>query len=240
MPAPDTIAVAEKASLIVFIALFAIWEIRRPARPKRTTLESFDVIAILNVGVFSLACKWLLIPSAGYAHAPLGDLSLPAKAVAALVVIDFALYWIHRGMHSSLLWNAHRFHHSIREVNWLKGIYTSGTHITLYLAPQILIGFYLFGFSNLEMAIAVVVGYFVQMWQHANVSVNLGVLKYVFVTPQFHRMHHALSEDVRDRNFGAVLSVWDILFRTYVEPGTEDYEFGVVDDVPVVRGLIGV
>ena len=240
MPDLDTIAVAEKASLILFIVLFAIWEIRRPARPKRTILESFDVIAILNVSVFSLICKWLLTPSSGYAHAPLGDLSLPAKVIAALVAIDFTLYWIHRSMHSPLLWNSHRFHHSIREVNWLKGIYTSGTHITMYLAPQILIGFYVFGFSNLEMAIAVVVGYFVQMWQHANVTVNIGVLKYVFITPQYHRVHHALSADVRDKNFGAVLSVWDLLFGTYLEPGDEDYEFGVADEVPVVRGLIGV
>lgn len=236
----DTIAVAEKGALVVFVVLFAVWEIYRPARPKRTTLRAFDIVAVLNVGLFSLACKWLLTPSEGYAAALLGGLSLPAKIIAALIVIDFLLYWIHRGMHSPLLWNTHRFHHSIKEVNWLKGIYASGTHISMYVAPQILIGIYIFGFTRLEMALAFVIGYFVQLWQHANVSLNIGVLKYLFVTPQYHRRHHALGEDMRDRNFGAILSVWDVLFGTYVEPENETYEFGVAEEVPVVRGLLGV
>ena len=108
------------------------------------------------------------------------------------------------------------------------------------LAPQILIGHYVFGFSRIEMAMAVVIGYFVQLWQHANVTIDIGVLKYVFVTPQSHRIHHALAEEARDRNFGAVLSVWDVLFGTYVAPTHEDYALGVADDVPLVRGLVGV
>jgi sterol desaturase/sphingolipid hydroxylase (fatty acid hydroxylase superfamily) len=90
------------------------------------------------------------------------------------------------------------------------------------------------------MAIAVVTGYFVQLWQHANVTIEIGLLKYVFVTPQSHRLHHAFGEEVRDKNFGAVLSVWDVVFGTYVAPCDEDYALGVPDEVPVVRGLIGV
>lgn len=236
----DIVDIAEKGALVVFIVLFAVWEFVRPARPKRTTLEAFDLVAITNVGLFSLACKWALTPSEVYAAAPLGGLSLPSKIVAAIIVIDFTLYWIHRGMHTSPLWNTHRFHHSIREVNWLKGVYTSGTHITMYIAPQILVGIYVFGFTRLELVLAFVIGYFVQFWQHANISVNIGVLKYLFVTPQFHRRHHALGKDMRDRNFGAILSIWDVLFGTYAKPGNESYEFGVVEDVPVVRGLLGV
>jgi sterol desaturase/sphingolipid hydroxylase (fatty acid hydroxylase superfamily) len=143
-------------------------------------------------------------------------------------------------MHTGLLWNTHRFHHSVREMDWLKGAYMSGTHIAMYLAPQVLIGYYVLGFSRIEMAIAVVTGYFVQLWQHANVTIEIGLLKYVFVTPQSHRLHHAFGEEVRDKNFGAVLSVWDVLFGTYVAPSDEDYALGVPDEVPVVRGLIGV
>lgn len=236
----DTLALAEKAALILFVVLFIVWEARRPARSRRTTLQALDLIAVVNVGLFSLVCKWLLTPASGLESAPLGELPLAAKVVAALVTIDFSLYWIHRSMHSSWLWNTHRFHHSTTEMNWLKGIYTSGTHIALYLAPQVLVGYYLFGFSRIEMAIAVVIGYFVQLWQHANVSIEIGALKYLFVTPQSHRLHHALGEEVRDRNFGAVFSVWDVLFGTYLAPSHEDYELGIQHEVPVVRGLIGV
>jgi sterol desaturase/sphingolipid hydroxylase (fatty acid hydroxylase superfamily) len=236
----DAIAVAEKASLVLFVVLFAGWEALRPARPRRTLFQALDAIVVVNVGLFSVACKWLLTPSAGFAAAPLSQLPLAARIVAALVVIDFSLYWMHRGMHGALLWNTHRFHHSVKEMDWLKGIHMSGAHVALYLAPQMLIGYYLFGFSRIEMAAAVVIGYFVQLWQHANITIEIGALKYLFVTPQSHRLHHALGEELRDRNFGAVLSVWDVLFGTYVVPSHENYELGVADDVPVVRGLIGV
>jgi len=236
----DAIALAEKASLLLFVALFVVWEALRPARPRHTAIQALDLIVVANVGLFSVACKWLLTPAAVFAAAPLGDLHPAARILAALVVIDFTLYWLHRGMHSSALWNTHRFHHSIKEVNWLKGIYTSGTHIALYLAPQILIGYYVFGFTRVEMALAVVIGYFVQLWQHANVTIEIGVLKYLFVTPQSHRLHHASGIDVRNRNFGAVFSLWDVLFGTWRAPEHEQYELGVGERVPVVRGLLGV
>jgi sterol desaturase/sphingolipid hydroxylase (fatty acid hydroxylase superfamily) len=236
----NPIAIAELAALVVFVALFASWEACRPARPRRAAFQALDAIVLVNVGVFSAACKWLLTPAATFDAAPLVGLPFAAKFVVAVVVIDFALYWLHRGMHTGLLWNTHRFHHSVREMDWLKGAYMSGTHIAMYLAPQVLIGYYVLGFSRIEMAIAVVIGYFVQLWQHANVTIEIGLLKYVFVTPQSHRLHHAFGEEVRDKNFGAVLSVWDVLFGTYVAPSDEDYALGVPDEVPVVRGLIGV
>ena len=236
----DSFGLAEKASLILFVALFSVWEAQRPARPQRGKFEVLDIVVVVNVGLFSVACKWLLTPSVGFESAPLGGLPLAAKIIAALITIDFTLYWLHRSMHRPSLWNTHRFHHSVKDLDWLKGIYTSGTHIAIYVAPQVLIGYYVFGFSRIEMAIAVVISYFVQLWQHANVTIDIGVLKYLFVTPQSHRIHHALGEEFRDKNFGAVFSVWDVLFGTYVAPSHEDYELGTEDEVPIVRGLIGV
>jgi len=236
----DAIDLAEKASLILFVALFASWEALRPARSQPRNFVLLDLLVVANVALFSLACKWLLTPAAGFASAPLREMPLAARIVVALVTIDFTLYWLHRAMHSRWLWPTHRFHHSVRELDWLKGIYASGAHIAMYVAPQILLGLYLFGFSRLEMALAVVIGYFVQFWQHANVSIGIGALQFLFVTPQSHRLHHARGEDVRDRNFGSVLALWDVLFGTFTAPGREDYELGVEEDVPVVRGLIGV
>jgi sterol desaturase/sphingolipid hydroxylase (fatty acid hydroxylase superfamily) len=36
-----------------------------------------------------------------------------------------------------------------------------------------------------------------------------------------------------------VLSVWDVLFGTYVAPRHEDYELGIAERVPPARGLLG-
>lgn len=67
---------------------------------------------------------------------------------------------------------------------------------------------------------------------HGNIRTNLGPLRYVLVTPQFHRIHHSVERRHRDTNFGALFSIWDRLFGTqyrgydeYPETGIEDEAF---------------
>jgi sterol desaturase/sphingolipid hydroxylase (fatty acid hydroxylase superfamily) len=49
---------------------------------------------------------------------------------------------------------------------------------------------------------------------HSNIKSNLGMLRYILVTPQSHRIHHSLKMEHRDKNFGAIFSIWDHLFGT--------------------------
>jgi sterol desaturase/sphingolipid hydroxylase (fatty acid hydroxylase superfamily) len=73
---------------------------------------------------------------------------------------------------------------------------------------------------------------------HANVKVNLGWLGWVFVSPQFHRVHHSKDPEHLDTNFGAFLSIFDHLFGTahpsrsvYPETGIDDGQFPLEDRV---------
>jgi sterol desaturase/sphingolipid hydroxylase (fatty acid hydroxylase superfamily) len=50
---------------------------------------------------------------------------------------------------------------------------------------------------------------------HGNLRLNLGPLRYIFVTPQSHRVHHASGAAYRDRNFGFTFSIWDRIFGTH-------------------------
>ena len=154
-------------------------------------------------------------------------------------MVDFLLYWLHRAMHTKYLWKTHWFHHSVKRMNWLKGLYTSATHIVMYVTPQLILGYYLFGFTMLQMTGCLVATYFTQLWQHANITAKIGVLEYVFITPQAHRMHHSLNE-VRDHNFGALFCVWDRMFGTYVTPKDECYALGIDKEYGLLRGLLGV
>ena len=47
---------------------------------------------------------------------------------------------------------------------------------------------------------------------HANIKSNYGFLRYVFVTPQSHRIHHYLLPQHRDQNFGVIFCMWDRIF----------------------------
>ena len=45
----------------------------------------------------------------------------------------------------------------------------------------------------------------------------MGWLERFFNTPSHHRVHHAVNPQYLDRNYGAILIVWDRLFGTFVE-----------------------
>lgn len=68
---------------------------------------------------------------------------------------------------------------------------------------------------------------------HGNIRTNLGPLRYVFLTPQAHRVHHRRAAAWHDCNYGAVLSVWDRLFRTQ-SPHQDVYpETGIDEPFPI-------
>ena len=236
----DTEKLVELAALILLVGIFMFWEKRSPARNVNHRVSKFDLLVVLNLSLFSLLCK-TLIPYDAYwtSLAPFAKINSVLRYGGAVLSIDFILYWVHRFMHHRLLWKSHRFHHTPRELNWLTGLYTSGTHIAMYVIPQLLICFYIFGFTRVEMLIVVVLSYFVQFWQHANIDIDGGFLKYIFVTPSSHRVHHASGAKTFNTNFGAVFSFWDVLFGTYHHPTKDKYPLGVARRSSLFRNLVG-
>jgi sterol desaturase/sphingolipid hydroxylase (fatty acid hydroxylase superfamily) len=229
----------DKWLLGCFIVLFTIWEYFKPARRERFTISKMDLIAVFNLTLFSLLCKFALLPNEEWVKsAPLADTPFYIRIIIAIVIIDFLLYWLHRAMHTKHLWKTHWFHHSVEQMNWLKGLYTSATHILMYITPQLMLGYYLFGFSIFEMTCCLVATYFIQLWQHANITVKLGVLEYVLITPQAHRIHHSLN-GLRDSNFGALFCIWDRLFGTYSLHQDESFKLGTSQKHGLIRGLLG-
>lgn len=54
-------------------------------------------------------------------------------------------------------------------------------------------------------------------------------IELVFNTPSHHRVHHGVSTDCIDRNFGGVLIIWDRLFGTFsAEPEGGVRRYGLV------------
>jgi sterol desaturase/sphingolipid hydroxylase (fatty acid hydroxylase superfamily) len=55
-------------------------------------------------------------------------------------------------------------------------------------------------------------------------------LRYVLVTPQSHRVHHSIEPEHQDKNFGAILSIWDHLFGTQYRKYDEYPDTGITDN----------
>ena len=54
-----------------------------------------------------------------------------------------------------------------------------------------------------------------------------GWLQRVFIVPSHHRVHHGTNEVYLDKNFGAVLCIWDKAFGTF-QPEVEPARFGIL------------
>ena len=66
-----------------------------------------------------------------------------------------------------------------------------------------------------------------QFWIHTELCGKLGFLERFLNTPSHHRVHHAINPRYLDKNYGAVLIVWDRLFGTFIEED-EACVYGVV------------
>jgi sterol desaturase/sphingolipid hydroxylase (fatty acid hydroxylase superfamily) len=62
----------------------------------------------------------------------------------------------------------------------------------------------------------------VNVWEHANVKTPraLQLLSLLMVTPDFHRIHHSSEASHQSSNLGALFTIWDQLFGSFV-PLTE-------------------
>ncbi len=230
--------------LLIVVLFFDIMERRRPRiKIDRSRNLSLNILALCVVIFAGEAWKTLLKDglssfarrsdiAVGYLH----QLPSATKIILGLIIADLCLYWIHRIMHRRLLWPTHTFHHSIEELWWLSGSRTSLTHLLLFAIPQVFLADFVFRLSASEAALAFSVGIIVNVWIHTNLRVDLGHFEWLLITPNYHRVHHG-ARGLSNMNLGFVLTLWDRMFGTYVDPHAIEKEFplGVIS---TRRGLL--
>ena len=156
------------------------------------------------------------------------------QILIALVVIDFAGYWIHRMFHIGFGWKLHSIHHSSKELDWISAVRFHPLETICIVTLQYIFAALFLGYTNpiigTAMVIRSVYGYFV----HANIKWHYGILRYIFASPVFHRWHHTMEADGIDKNFAGIFSAWDYMFGTAYLPEkgkTTPHNFGVKYEV---------
>jgi sterol desaturase/sphingolipid hydroxylase (fatty acid hydroxylase superfamily) len=140
------------------------------------------------------------------------------------IVADFFYYWFHRSQHLwPVLWHQHKLHHADPDFN----VTASGTHHFLEGPLKIFLVALPMGLlTDLAPLDIGLVGVIVNSWAyfiHANLRVELGPLTRIIGGPQYHRLHHSILPQHRDRNFAAFFPMWDVLFGTYVAPLPKEF-----------------
>jgi len=133
-----------------------------------------------------------------------------------VVVFDACNWFVHLGVHRILpLWRFHELHHSQEDLSVLTVFRTHPLLHVPYLVT-VIPGVVLMANGTLSVSFLVAYGAFVA-FAHSNTRLGFGPLERVFVSPNFHRIHHLL-DGPQDVNLGFVLTVWDQLFGRAVFP----------------------
>lgn len=214
----------------IFLGIFVIVAALEAALPKRPATESkwrrwginLGIIAV-DVVVQRLTVGALAFVTAVYAQQHgwglFNALDLPwwAEAVAAFLILDFAIYLQHVMSHAlPVFWRLHRVHHADLDIDLTSGlrfhpieilvsiVYKAALVAAIGADPWVVVTFE-----------AVLNG--AAIFTHGNIRMPQRLdtaLRWVVCTPDMHRVHHSIVPAETNSNFGFFLSVWDRLCGT--------------------------
>jgi sterol desaturase/sphingolipid hydroxylase (fatty acid hydroxylase superfamily) len=139
------------------------------------------------------------------------------QVLLVFVVTDVIQYWLHRALHTSALWPFHAIHHSAENVDWTTTFRVHPVNWVIYSLSVAMLTAAM-GFSPITFVIVSPVNFFIGAFVHSNLNWTLGPLRWVIATPVFHRWHHSVDPEVRDKNFAPTFPVLDMMFGTYHMP----------------------
>jgi len=158
------------------------------------------------------ALPWIVLPKTGL---------VPRWAVALLIFVamDGCNWFAHLANHRVMvLWRFHELHHSQEDLNVLSVFRTHPLIHFSYLVA-LLPGIVLLANGALSTTLLVIYAAIVA-FAHSNTNLGFGPLGRIFVSPNFHRIHHKL-DGPQDVNLGFALTIWDQLFGRAVFPTEE-------------------
>jgi sterol desaturase/sphingolipid hydroxylase (fatty acid hydroxylase superfamily) len=143
-----------------------------------------------------------------------------AELLAVLFARDCLIYLRHRIFHLRPVWAFHSVHHSSEEVDWISAVRFHPVENIIESIGEIalFLGCGLLGVHPAVLSAAGITIGFYNLFIHANLRWTFGPLRYVLVSPVFHRWHHSDTREAADKNFAAMFSCIDLLFGTFYMP----------------------
>ena len=165
------------------------------------------------------------------------------QLVVFFIILDFVQWFTHVLLHKyPKLWEFHKVHHSVKEMGFAAHLRYHWMENILYKPLKTLGVMVLGGFEPEQAYIvhfaAIAIGHF----NHSNIKLTYGPLKYVLNNPVMHLYHHAytIPEGSYGVNFGISLSIWDYIFKTnYIPEDGGKIELGFPGDEKLPKGFWG-
>ena len=212
---------------LVALAAFSLGERLAPLRKRR---EPWLRHAARNVATVALAqavstpVRLLIVTPVAAAVTARGwgllgafDLPLPAEIVLGLVLLDGSLWAWHVLNHRvPLLWRFHAVHHADLDLDATTALRFHFGELALsvlYRALQVLV----LGVGPGLLALWELLTLLATLFHHSNLRLPPGVdraIARLVPTPRMHGIHHSVVREERNSNYGILLTLWDVAFRT--------------------------
>jgi sterol desaturase/sphingolipid hydroxylase (fatty acid hydroxylase superfamily) len=235
------------AVLILILLITRQFEKRNPIEPAQSTAE---VVVDWKLAGFRWATSQLLKPvtsagtilfvnaaGGGWIHLRSDGWWFLCSFIVLILAIDLWTYLIHRAQHRfPVLWAMHSLHHSATALTMVTGARHFWFEETIIGFPILAIVFKV----PVEMATPVTLFYFLvgEGLAHLNLRMSLGRFALCIQNPQYHRIHHSLEPQHRDKNFCKLLPLFDVLFGTVWKPGEDEFPATGLDTGEKPAGIL--
>jgi sterol desaturase/sphingolipid hydroxylase (fatty acid hydroxylase superfamily) len=157
------------------------------------------------------------------------ELNLYVQIFLMLFFGDLISYLFHRLFHTNFLWRLHAVHHSTREMSWTKAQIAHPIESILSFGVIYFL-VHMFSFSMNSLIIVQLISLLYGFLCHSKINFNLGALDYLFISPKAHHLHHEKLSGTNGAhsNYASFFSIWDILFRTYKKPDSQELVYGTM------------
>ena len=151
--------------------------------------------------------------------------------VISFFVLDFFGGWlVHFTEHQiPILWRFHVVHHADNNVDVTTGLRHHPIE-SLLRGLFFFMGITLSGAPMYAVMIFQTLLIIATAFTHANIKLPRKLdkaLSYFLVSPNMHKVHHHFQQPYTDSNYGAVLSIWDRIFGTFMKLDYTKIKYGL-------------
>ena len=152
--------------------------------------------------------------------------------IVGVALFDMTSYWFHRLAHKvPLLWRLHRVHHSDTSMD--SSTFFRGHPLEiLVFGNASIIAVAIFGMDMLSFGLYLFLFIPFAFLEHTNLNFPPWLDKTVgriFVTPNYHKVHHEQDQYYTDSNFSDIFIIWDRLFGTFKQKPVTEMKYGLAE-----------
>jgi len=186
-----------------------------------------------TLGAFTTLLGLFAISTAGQVNGLASDWPFAIQMAAILLIFEAGQYSLHRFEHEGrgalgrFMWRVHAAHHLPEKVYIVMHVAGHPINAMLVQGVIMIVPIWLMGYSEMVVVTFLMLNSMHGLISHFNVDARIGYANYLFIGPELHRYHHSANPS-EGKNYGATLSVYDLLFRTFVyKPGVAPSRLGV-------------